>query len=838
MHRWVVLLALVGCDTSDEPDAAPPAWVYSPSVAAWPIGPVAGSVGRSQSPQLTEQLGVIGSVSVPLRLPTPWTVPGEGPARAVVYGLAGTAPAVELIDIDAGKIVWRDTTECAAPIVGVTEEAIVCADANGTRAIGLDGKRRWRSDATFIAMSGERVVTAGAGESVILDATVGDELARVKLPAPIAPKRPLLRRTRPLPRGTPPPAPVSADSIIASCGDAGRELFAHGQDGLLVRIAEGPGGPKITWSTPLPLVAAIDACDGATVLVTTANASGTALVSLARDTGKPTGSVDGVRGYWPARDGSARIEVSTNAGVAAYSRDLIGPPEPTSLPSLAELLAQRGERRLVRATKLTAALLDRNGVRAYVSLAQLGAVLGDKSIIAASWLGSPGEVVHRIAIPERYRKKLRVPSLRPAVAVPAELRDLPVPATLDVAAAIAKTDTAKHAVSTVALDPIESTWVYASTLERAPDDTTTAGIARFDLAARAWSWYRGDGCGAGTPVALVAARELVACAARSSKGATVHATTRDGAPLWQWRGDNVDAIQAAADVVLVHDADRLHVLDGRDGKLLAQYASDDGSVMRAAALDVDGMAMVVVFQRRYVLARLPRVQMTPAWTLAVNGVVERLVPAGDGVLVALEDGDAYRADARTGAIVAIPGLDLDWSASGDVVTGVAPGGPVPPRPRVIGATPGPARPPRLPIRRRPPPPPPPRDPAEDPPVLPKAWPAPPAMTASWQYSLYELTGGLRARNDYALVAPITPAAGPTQPVDVRPALRGPGDSPFVVQFGLGLRELLVIEPRRGDPVRRIHLPEDAAPGTAFATVVDGKPVVGTLLVNPLRAVLF
>src|SRR6185503_254225 len=179
---------------------------------------------------------------------------------------------------------------------------------------------------------------------------------------------------------------------------------------------------------------------------------------------------------------------------------------------------------------------------------------------------------------------------------------------------------------------------------------------------RTWSWFRNDGCGTGTPVALAAGRDLVACAARSSKGATVHATTRDGAPLWQWRGDNVDAIAIAADVVIVFDADRLHVLDGRDGAVLATYSSDDGAAMRAAALDVDGMAMVVVFQRGLVMARLPRVEMVPAWTLAVHGVVRSLSPAGAGVLVALEDGDAYRVDARSGATVALAGLHLMWSA--------------------------------------------------------------------------------------------------------------------------------------------------------------------------------
>jgi hypothetical protein len=707
---------------------------------------------------------------------------------------------------------WRDTVTCGAPVVGVTEEAIVCADAKGTRAIGLDGKRKWVTEATFIAMTGQRVVTAGPGEAVILDATIGDELAQVKLPQPPPPKRPL-------PKGAPVPMPIAVETIIASCGDAGRELFAYGQDGLLKRIAEGPGGPKLVWSTPVPMIAAIDACEGDSVLVTVASAAGTSLISVARETGKVIGTLDGVRGFWPARDGSTRLEISTNEGVAIYARDLASGSEPTSLPVLEELLAQRGELRLVRATKLTAALLDKRGVRAYIPLAQLGAVLGDKAIVAASWLGSPGEIVHRYALPERYRRNLRVPPERPPLALPAELRDLPAPGELDVGGAIAKVDTGKHAIGSVALDPVNPAWLYTSTLERAPDDTQTAGIARLDLTTRTWTWYRSDGCGAGTPIALVASRELVACAARTGNGATVYATTRDGSPLWQWRGGNVDALAAAADIVLVYDADRLYVLDSRDGKYLATYASDDGGAMRAAALDIDGMAIVVTFQRGLVLARLPRVQMVPAWTLRALGVVRLLVPAGDGVLVAFEDGDAYRVDTRTGATVALAGLGLTWNVSGDAITGQAPGGPVPP-PMVAP----PAAKPPVPVRRGPPPPP--RDPAEDPPVLPKVWPMPAALPASWQYTLYERDGALRTRNDYALDAPITPA------------LRGPGDSPIVVQFGPGLRELLVIEPRRGDPVRRVHLPDDAAPGTAFATVVDGKPVVGTLLQNPLRAVVF
>jgi len=793
-----VLFAVAACNEAATEQAAPRTWVYPPSHAAWPLGRVTGTIGRSQAPDVALAEGITGPAPLqPLRLPTPWAVPGDGPARAIIYGLAGTTHAIELIDIDAGRVVWRDTTACGGPVVGVTAQAVVCADAKGVRAVGLDGKPRWKNDATFIALTDDRVITARAGESVVLDADIGDEVARVKLP----------------------PA-VPSDSILASCGDAGRELFAYGQDGRLVHVVEAAGGPKAAWSVPLSTIAGIDACEGENILVTTSNATGTSLVSIARSTGAITGSLDGVRGYWPARDGSARLEVSTGAGVMLHTRDLAGPSEPVGLPSLAELLSKRGDRRLVRATPATAVLLDRKGVRAYLPLAQLGAVLGDQAVVAGSWLGSPGETVRRIPIPGRYRRVLRVPPMGPAVAVPAELRDLPGVIELDATRAIAKLDTGKSAVAAVAFDPQQPA-VYATALEHEPDDATSAGVARFELKTKTWSWYRSDGCGPGTPVALAVAQNLVACAARSSKGGSVHATTREGGPLWTWQGDNVDSIDAAGDVVLVRDADRLHLLDGRDGTLLGDFTSDDGAAMPAALLDIAGMTMLVTAERGRVMARLPRVQMAPAWTLAVAGVVHALSPAGDGVLVDLEDGDAYRIDALTGVAVSIPGLDLVWRTSGELITGEAPGGPVPP-----ATLPAPPPPPKLPATGKKQVRPADADPMAEPPTLPRTWPAPPPMPASWQYTLYEVTGAFRARNDYALDAPITPA---------RARMAG---APLVVQSGPGLRDLLVIDPERGDPRRRIRLPEDAAPGTAFSTIIDGKPVVGTLLADPLRVVLF
>src|SRR5438046_8444 len=78
-----------------------------------PLGAVLGRIGRSQAPQLAAREGITGAAERPLRLVTPWTVPGDGAARAIVYGLDRDKPAIELIDIDRGRVAWRDTTTCA-----------------------------------------------------------------------------------------------------------------------------------------------------------------------------------------------------------------------------------------------------------------------------------------------------------------------------------------------------------------------------------------------------------------------------------------------------------------------------------------------------------------------------------------------------------------------------------------------------------------------------------------------------------------------------------------------------------------------------------------------------
>jgi len=799
VYRWVALLALVACEPRDleEPAPVPVAWVYPPSAGAFPLGASRGRLGRSQAPQPIVELGVAGH-HAPLRLATAWAIPGDGPARAVVYGSEGDHPAIELIEIDAGRIAWRDAAICAAPIVGVTAEAIVCADAAGTRAIGLDGAARWALPSPFLAFTDDRVVVS-----------VGSEAARVKLPPG-----------------------VDADAVIASCGDAGRELFAIGRDGRLVRVAEAKGGPAIQWGAALGATAGISGC-AATLIATVRGPAGRSLVALDRDTGKLTGRIDGVLGSWPARDGSDRLEVATAQGVASYPRDLAGPPVAIDLPALGELIAERGDRRLVRATPLTAVLLDRAGVRAYLPLASAGAVLGDAALLAMSWAGSPGETVHRFALPPRWSRTLRLTTARAGVALDAELRDLPAVRSLELGAAIAQLDTAMHGVAGHALDPEDGAAVYAIAIDR---DGERGAVARADLAARRWRWQRVDGCGAGAPIELAVARDVVVCGTRGAPGSRppaepgprlhpepatseVRATTRDGVAAWTWATGNLDGVIAGGDVVVASDADRLTVLAARDGRVQGHITSDDAGPARVAIVALAEATLVITAERGRVVARLGVGGFLPLWSIDVAGVVRTLAASGDGVLVALEDGDAYRIDARTAAITALPGLGLTWHADGDVVAGHTTGGPIP-GPEAPAPPPTAAQLLRRPLQIA-------RLEIDTPPPMSTPIPPAPALGDSWQLTLYELAGGLRTRNDYALPPPIA-----------APAIRGPAGSPLVVAYGPGLREVVVLDPRTGDPLRRARLPDDAAPAAVFGTVVDGSPVAGVILGAPLRVVLF
>ncbi len=516
-------------------------------------------------------------------------------------------------------------------------------------------------------------------------------------------------------------------------------------------------------------IVSVDACrlPEAPIVVTVVGEHGTALVAIDRATGKVLGRIDGITGVWTARTDEASLEVATPAGVTRWDRAL-SQPQPLELPPLGALIAEQGDRRLVRATPLTAVLLDREGIAAYVPMSEASAELGAKIATSA----------RSLALPPRWRGPLALSRHAP-LAVPAELRDLPAPVTAPAPTA-APFDLGTKLVAPVVVD-------------RAMYVATDAGVAALDLATRTWGWHV-----AGNTHALVASPTTVAFATESE----IVILDRNGSERKRLAA-TADTLELAGVLLIARSRSAARIYDAVTGAELGQLASDDGAPVRAAAFALEGMELVIAYERDRIVARLPRVWMLPAWSVAVAGVVTAIAPSGEGALIALEDGDAYRLDARTGVVTAMPGIGLLWHASGDAVTGEAPGGPVPPAVIVP-----PAGPPEKYV---------PTD-LEAAPAIATPWPAPPPLPASWQLTIYDLAGGVRARNDYAVTDPVA-------------GWRGPG-APFVFTSGA---EALVIDSAHGDPLRRVTLP---GPGRAFSTIVDGRAIVGMILAAPLRLVVF
>src|SRR5207237_4551724 len=124
---------------------------------------------------------------------------------------------------------------------------------------------------------------------------------------------------------------------------------------------------------------------------------------------------------------------------------------------------------------------------------------------------------------------------------------------------------------------------------------------------------------AGQPISIAVARDVIVCASRGRQPGTavVRATSRDGAARWEWQGDNLDAVQAGGDYVLVHDADRAYVLDARTGRVRAWIASDDGAIVRATFVANGDHTLLVTYERGRLIARMPELGMLPLWSLGV-----------------------------------------------------------------------------------------------------------------------------------------------------------------------------------------------------------------------------
>ncbi|CAN5204612.1 hypothetical protein BH11MYX1_BH11MYX1_49010 [soil metagenome] len=670
-----------------------------------------------------------------------WTLDTDGHGA---YAFLGAAGSIAQVTLDPTALSWRLAS--TAPIVGASRFGVVCGDAKGTRTIDITGKVTWEQPASFVRMDGVRIAVAAPAGLSVVSAQDGHELYELALPAGARP--------------------------LAVC-DA--ETFVLLADNRLQKLVPGAKKPAFTIAVGASeRIVGAEACTvpAAPILVTIAGERGTSLLAIARETGAVLGRVDDVRGIWPARGPLAdTIEIATSTGVRRWDRALLV-GESLELPPLGALLASHGTRRLVRATPRTAVLLDAEGIRAYLPISETTAVLGDTVVFTGSRL---------VQLPPRWQGPLDL-GVRGPLAVPAELRDLPAPVTAPPPIA------APFDLGT----KLAGTAIVGATLYVATD----AGVAELDAATLAWGWH----------VAEPGARALVADATTIAFATERDVVILDRAGATRRRiAVRAVTLEVAGSLLIARTTNATELYDAATGVLLGRLGSDDGAPVRAAPLVHDGMELVVAYEHHRIVARLPRVRMLPVWSVDVAGVVATLERSGDGVLVGLEDGDAYRLDGRSGAATPIPGLGLAWRATGDAITGEAPGGPIPPA--VIVA---PAAKPEVYV---------PTD-LEAAPAIATPWPPPPPLPASWELTVYDQAGGVRTRNDYAFSG----VAG----------LRV-GAAPFVYTAG---QEALVIDSARGDPLRRVRFSGETAIGRAFSTIVDGRAIVGMILAGPLRLVVF
>jgi hypothetical protein len=186
---------------------------------------------------------------------------------------------------------------------------------------------------------------------------------------------------------------------------------------------------------------------------------------------------------------------------------------------------------------------------------------------------------------------------------------------------------------------------------------------------------------------------------------------------------------------------------------------------------------VIGAERGAVVARAPRAGMLPVWALAVRGAVVSIGAAGERIAVELVGGELYLVDPGSGAAVAAAG----WAARWRPVTG------------------------------------------SDLLLV-----EPPAPTgAAWEVLAYGADGAPRFAAALPLASPWLPGTRGRHPA-----------APLALAHGPAARRVAVIDPASGEVTARLLLPPRAVPGAVFATVVDGRPVAGALLAEPLGALLF
>jgi hypothetical protein len=751
----------------------------------------------------------------PLHMPTVWQIPNA--PLAVVSGQDDSGlPQTELIDLDTSQLRWRDRDICTAPVVGVTENSIVCADGHGVRALDLDGKLRWRTPDMLIGMFGSWLVLAASRDAAVQSiaaTTSGKRYVDIALPTDIGLRG--LCQTEDGDGGTLFAGLLNAGGSIAWAALGPRPQVASAgkatefgmpvawrqsttllsalktsnidgkcEDVLLLKVVH----PQPILNSKLPVVPQLQRVD-----------RNTGKVIATFDDAQAIGSFD--RGWLVS---TSTMTVVLDADLAVVSRPRLPPFEAvlasagTASGAPMVLVAHRGQR---------GSLWQQDQVVAHIALPGSTAALGSHVLLFGQdpKQRSLHSMVRAFYLPVSSRYQRAPLTLMSAMApphAPAPLRDWPNAQPIATGSAVTAADQAGYAIAMVALDNQPSGIVYVASYAKPPSANDGATLSAFDAATLQWRWHRGDGCGPGSVTGLFVTTSGTGCVSAVSErgGAEVRLSDNDGALLWKWNVDGIQDLSAVGHHVLLRSGLHFTLVDTRHSNDLGMTFQSQHAVL---VPDENGEPLLIRQQGNALVAQAIGAGMVPLWSVAIAGVVSTLTATPPFAAV----GSTERSQAG-GAVVTLTSGDAYWISAAGVISPIAD---FADRVESVG----------------------------DVLIAQSATP-----NAGLRLSVIAPSGVVVTRNEYEMQIATTPASTgavtvppPRKvPLDVTLAgVRGRDTSEFVARIGGGMLAALVSS--TGDPRALVTLPVGMIP-FPFSVDVDGKVVTGVVAASPLRVILF
>lgn len=668
----VVVMGAGACAPPPVAVEPPSRELYPAPVPWWPRSVAAGVIGGGPVAIALHGTAIVAGEGVTVAplgmMELVGSADGDGAAEAALSGRGEKELAVELIDVDAGVVRWRNGA-AGAPAVAIAGDVVFAASVARVivldRASGTERARfeaRWRGLGQRAGDAGDVVAALQIGGVGGVGEAGGDRGADATIAIW---RRHVLGPERVLPEGAIP------EAIVAVCDDAGKTWLAAWREGRMERWDDDGARYVVTWATAVPQPARLD-CTAAPVVVSGGAPRAVRAIDPARGAivGGPIVAAD----FWPARAGRGAIELATAEGIEARDRALGAPARGERL-IVEQVLAVRGSRRLVRGADAGPWLLDERGAWPLAEPAgDPMIVAGERAFVTGPWrwpLVTQAPQPARYEWPDPPASETGARRPEPIARLAAPLLGDPPRADVPERQALGegvRAEAGKWAVGSVAFDPVDPERMYVVVLEARPSADRGAGIAAFDLHVDRFRWIAEDACPPGQPVAIAVVGEVVVCGARGSQagqGGVRASRTSDGQVLWTWTGATVDAVVGAGDAIAIAVGAETVIVDATTGAERGRWRSSDGFLPRVAVIRAGDATRIAVLEQGAIAMRSAAAGFLPQGAVAVGGRVVAVFAAGDDVAVTLQDGSLYLVGARRSAGV----LAQAWHARGDLVLG-------------------------------------------------------------------------------------------------------------------------------------------------------------------------